>query len=127
MDELPARMKAVGTAQQAGDVLKIAEANRSLIAAALRAMAELKLAQGDTRQSIELYRRSLELENTPDSHVALALAYMRAQRTDEALAEIAPIKANPRNADAWNVQGKLLMDKKEYRQAAESLTRSLEL
>ena len=128
MDELPARMKAVGTAQQAGDVLKIAEANRSLIAAALRAMAELKLAQGDTRQSIELYRRSLELENTPDSHVALALAYMRAHRTDEALAEIAPIiKANPKNADAWNVQGKLLMDKKEYRQAAESLTRSLEL
>ena len=128
MDELPARMKAVGAAQQAGDVLKIADANRSLIAAALRAMAELKLTQGDNKQSIDLYRRSLEFENTPDTHIALALAYMRAQRTDEALAEIATIvKANPRNADAWNVQGKLFMDKKEYRQAAESLTRSLEL
>ena len=36
-------------------------------------------------------------------------------------------KSDPKNADAWNVQGKLLMDKKEYRPAAEALTRSLEL
>jgi tetratricopeptide (TPR) repeat protein len=128
MDELPARMNAVGVAQQTGDVAKIAEANRGLIAVALRAMAELKLSQGDTQQSIELYKRSLEFENTPNAHIALALAYMRAHRTDDALAEIAPIlKADPKNADAWNVQGKLLMDKKEYRPAVESLTRSLEL
>ena len=128
MDDLPARMNAVGAAQQAGDVVKIAEANRSLIAVALRAMAELKLSQGDNNQAIDLYKRSLEFENTPNTHIALALAYMRVQRTDDALAEITPItKSDPENADAWNVQGKLLMDKKEYRLAAESLTHSLEL
>ena len=42
-------------------------------------MAELKLAQGDTQQAIDLYKRSLEFENTPDAHIALALAYMRVQ------------------------------------------------
>lgn len=128
MDDLPARMKAVGAAQQAGDVVKIAEANRSLIAVALRAMAELKLSQGDNNQAIELYKRSLVFESTPNTRIALALAYMRVQRTDDALAEITPLtKADPENADAWNVQGKLYMDKKEYRLAAGSLTHSLEL
>jgi len=128
MDDLPARMNAVGTAQQAGNVVKIAEANRGLIAVGLRAMAELKLAQGDNKQAIDLYKRSLEFENTTNAHITLALAYMRAQRTDDALAEIGPIlKSDPKNADAWNVQGKLLMDKKEYGAAAESLTRSLQL
>jgi len=128
MDDLSSRMNAVGAAQQTGDVVKIAEANRNLIAVGLRAMAEFKLSQGDTQQSIDLYKRSLEFENTPNAHIALALAYMRAQRTDDALSEIVPIlKSDPKNADAWNVQGKLLMDKKDYRPAAESLTRSLEL
>lgn len=128
MDELPARMQAVSAAQQGGDVSKIAAANRSLIAVSLRAMAELKLAQGDTKQAIDLYKRSLEFESTPAAHLALALAYMRAQRADEALTEIAPLaKSDPKNADVWNVQGKLLMDKKEYRRAAASLTQSLEL
>jgi len=128
MDNLPDRVKAVQDAQQGGDVARIATANRNLIAVVLCAMAELKLAQGDTAQSIDLYKRSLEFENTPAAHIALSLAYMRAQRTDDALAEIGPItKSDPQNADAWNVQGKLLMDKKEYRPAIESLTHALEL
>jgi tetratricopeptide (TPR) repeat protein len=128
MDDLPARMQAVGVAQQSGDVAKIATANRNLIAVALRAMAELKLAQGETAKAIDLYQQSLEFENTPDAHIALALAYMRAKRTDDALAEIEPItKSDPNNADAWNVQGKLLMDKKQWRPATESLNRSLEI
>ena len=128
MEELPARMQAVGAAQQGGDVVKIAQANRNLIAVALRAMAELKLAQGDDKQAIDLYNRSLEFENTSSAHIALALAYMRAHRTEDALAEVRPLtESDPKNADAWNLQGKLLMDKKEYRRAVESLSQSLAL
>lgn len=128
MEDLPARLQAVEAAQKVGDVTKIADANRNLLAVALRAMAELKLAEGDATQAIDLYQRSLEFENTAAAHIALALAYMRAQRSDDALAEVVPItKSEPKNADAWNVQGKLLMDKKEYRQAANSLIHSLEL
>ena len=128
MDELPARMQAVAAAQQTGDVAKIATANRSLVAVALRAMAELKLAGGSTTQAIELYKQSLEFDDSSAGRIALALAYMRAQRTDEALAEIDPLtKSDPKNADVWNVEGKLLMDKKQYRPATVALTVSLEL
>ena len=128
MEDLPARMQAASTAQQTGDPAKIASANRNLIATTLRALAEIKLAEGNNNQGIDLYKQSIEFEDTPNAHIALSLVYMRAQRTDEALAEIGPVlKADPRNADAWDVQGKLYMDKKAWREAAESFNRSLEL
>lgn len=128
LQDLSARMQALNAAQQTGDVVKIAQANRDVLAVGLRAMAELKIAQGDTTQAIDLYKRSIVFDNTPKAHLALALALMTVHRTDEALAEVEPItKADPQNGDAWNVQGKLLMDKKSYGPAAESLTRSLEL
>jgi len=128
MEELPARVQAVVEIQKTGDVARIAQANRSLIAVALRAMAELKLAEGDGKQAIDLYQRAIAFDDSPKTHLALALAYMSAHRTDDALAEIEPItKADPKNADAWNVYGKLLMDKKSYGPASEALARSLEL
>ncbi len=130
MEELPARMQALAAAQQTGDVVKIADANREVIAVGLRAMAELKMAQGNTAQAIELYNRSLAFDDSPKAHLALALAlaYMAAHHTDDALAQVEPItKSDPKIADAWNVQGKLLMDKKSYGPAADALSRSLEL
>ena len=128
MEDLPARMQALDTAQQTGDLVKIADANRAVIAVGLRAMAELKTAQGDSKQAIDLYNRSLTLDNSSKAHLALALAYMAAHRTDEAMLQVEPVtKSDPKNGDAWNIQGKLLMDKKSYGPAAESLARSLEL
>ena len=128
MSELPALLQELTTAQQGGDVEKIAEASRRVLATALRAMAELKLAQGNAKEASTLYKSSLEFENTAQTHISLALAYMAAHQTDDALAQIEPItKADPQNADAWNVQGRLLMDKRSYAPAAESLAKALEL
>jgi tetratricopeptide (TPR) repeat protein len=128
LEELPAQMQAVAAAQQSGDVAKIAAANRGLLAVGLRGMAELKLAEGDSKQGVDLYQRSLAFDDSTKTRIALALALMQAHRTDEALSVIEPVtKAEPQNADAWNVQGKLLMDKKSYGPAAEALARSLEL
>jgi tetratricopeptide (TPR) repeat protein len=128
MDDLQARIQAVAVAQQSGDPAKIAAANRSLIATTLRALAEIKLAEGNNAPAVDLYKESIEYEDTPGAHIALSLVYMRVRRTDEALAEIGPVlKANPQNPDAWDVQGKLYMDKKAWREAADSFNRSLEL
>jgi tetratricopeptide (TPR) repeat protein len=128
MNELPARLQELSTAQQGGDVAKIAEASRRVLATALRAMAELKLAQGNPKEASTLYMRSLEFEESAQVRISLALAYMAAHQTDDALAQIEPVtKADPKNADAWNVQGRLLMDKRSYAPAAESLAKSLEL
>lgn len=99
-------MQALSAVQQSGDLGKIAQANRDVIGVGLRAMAELKVAQGDTAQAIDLYKHALAFDDTPKAHLALALAYMTAHRTDEALVQVEPItKADPQNGDAWNVQG----------------------
>jgi len=128
MEDLQSRMQAVAVAQQSADPAKIAAANRNLIATTLRALAEIKVAENNNNQAVDLYKQSIEYEDTPTAHVALSLVYMRAQRTDEALVEIGPVlKADPKNADAWDVQGKLYMDKKAWAEAADSFNRSLEL
>ena len=126
-DDLALRIQQVHSAEQTGDPQTIADANKKLIASALHSMGELHVLQGQYSLAIENFKRSLDFENSPDSRVALALAYMHAQRPDDALSEAAAlILQDPKNADAWNIQGRLLMDKKEYARAADSLTRSLQ-
>ena len=74
MEELPARLQSAAVAQQSGDVVRIAAANRSLLAVGLRSMAEVKLTEGNTAQAIDLYKQSLEFENAPAAHIALAFS-----------------------------------------------------
>ena len=129
MEDLPARMQALGTAQQTGDVVKIAEANRDVIAVGLRAMAELKMAQGDTKQAIDLYKPLADfrrLARRPISRWPLPTWPHTAPMKPCCRSSPSP-RSDPKNGDAWNIQGKLLMDKKSYGPAAESLTRSLRI
>ncbi len=104
-------------------------ANRDVIAVGLRAMAELKMAQGDSAQAIDLYkqlsgfrrhrRRPILLWRLPTwPHTAPTKRLHRSSPSP---------RSDPQNGDAWNVQGKLLMDKKSYGPAAEALARSLQL
>lgn len=126
--ELQARMKAHTEAQQSGDAEAIANSAKRLIAYTLLQMAELRNVEGAYPEAIELCKRSLDFENTPDTHLTMAVAFMQANQTDAGLAEtIVLVRNDPKNAAAWNLQGKLLLQKKDYRGAAAALARSLEL
>ena len=126
--ELQSRLQAANAAQQSGDPETIATANKRLIALSLAEMAELRTLESAYSVAIELYKRSLALESTPENHYALALAYFRAVQPDEGLKQCDELlKSDPKNATYWNLQGKLWMLKKDYRQAATSLSKSLEL
>jgi tetratricopeptide (TPR) repeat protein len=126
--ELQSRLQAASAAQQAGDPEAIAAANKRVAALGLKEMADLRAMVGAYPVAIELYKRSLDLEPSTDSRYALALAYFRAGRPDEGLKENeALLKADPKNATYWNLQGKLWILKKDYRQAIDSLGKSLEL
>ena len=117
-------MQAVATAQQSGDVAKIAAANRSLIAVALRAMAELKLAAGRHRARPSTSTSNRSNSRTRPTRTSLWRSPTCARNAPTTRwPKSSPVtKSDPKNADAWNVQGKLLMDKKQYRPAAEALT-----
>jgi tetratricopeptide (TPR) repeat protein len=126
--ELQARAQAAAQAQAEGDPAKVTAANQKLIAFALAQMARLRSMQGKPAEAADLYRRALEFEDTPDLHYQFAFALMTANEVDAALKETALVlEQDPNNAAAWGLQGKLHMNKKEYRDAATSLAKSLEL
>jgi tetratricopeptide (TPR) repeat protein len=121
-------MKAAEVARQSEDPAAIAQANVRLIAFCLREIGQLRLLEAAYPESIELYRRSLDFEDIPDTRVDLAIAYLDANKLDDSLAQANQvITADPKNARAWNVQGKVWIRKQEPGKAAESLQRSIDL
>ena len=126
--ELQSRLQAASAAQQSGDPESIASANKRVAALGLKEMGDLRSMVGASPLAIELYRRSLDLEASTDTRYALALAYFRAGRPDEGLKESEVLlHEDPKNATYWNLQGKFWMLKKDYRQAADALSKSLDL
>src|SRR5436190_3143614 len=125
---LQAQLNAVEAAKHSGNPDEIATASKALIALGLRQIAGLRLLQSAFPDAAELYKRSLDFEELPDTHVDLAVVYMRAKQPDNALTEAAKaIFSDAQNARAWHLQGKIWMMKKDYRRAAESLARSISI
>jgi len=126
--DLRSRMQAAAAAQQSGDASAVADANKFVIALALREMSDVHASAGQFPSAVELCKRSLDFEDTVAARFQLAIAYTRSGRTDEALAEVAKtLAADSGNAAAWNLQGKLWMMRKEYQKAVDSLARTLAL
>jgi tetratricopeptide (TPR) repeat protein len=126
--ELQKRTKAAVAARETGDPEAVERANERLLAFALRQMGHLRLVETAFPEAIELYRRSLVFEDTPDTRIDLAIAYLSSDRRDDAIAETTKaLAADPKNARGWAVQGKAWMKKQDPSKAAESLLRSVEI
>ncbi len=126
--DLQSRLRAAVTAQQSGDASAAAEANKRVLALALREMADLRGTLGLFPSAAELDKRSLDFEDSTDTRFSLAIAYTQSGQTDLALEQVEQIlAADSSNATAWNLQGKLWMMKKDFQKASDSLARSLAL
>jgi tetratricopeptide (TPR) repeat protein len=126
--ELQKRVEAAAYAQRTGTPEDVAKASKAVIALGLAEFADLRSIQGALPASIALYRQGLAYEDSPRMHFWLALTYNSAGHVDEALQETAAILAlDPKDASAWNLQGKLLMQKQKYHEAAASFDKSLGL
>jgi tetratricopeptide (TPR) repeat protein len=128
LDEFDRRFAAANSAKEAGDLPGAAAASEKIVALGLREMGKLRLLEADYPEAAKFSRRSLEFEDVADAHVDLAAANLFTNRWDEALKDIRlALAADPRNASAWNIQGQAQMKKKDYRAAAESFQKSLEI
>jgi tetratricopeptide (TPR) repeat protein len=126
--ELRKRLEAAQAAQRSGDAAAVAQANERLIALALREIGQLRLLEAAYPQAIELYRRSLDFEDLPDTRVDLAITQLQANRSDEALAESdQALAGDPNNARALSVRGRAWIRKQEFAKAAEALGRAAQL
>jgi tetratricopeptide (TPR) repeat protein len=125
--ELRKRLEAAQAAQRSGNATVAAETNKRLIALALRELGQLRLLETALPQAIELYRRSLDFEDLPDTHVDLAIAEFQANNPEEALSESRKALAvDPNNARALSIEGRVWIKKQEYARAAEALSRALQ-
>lgn len=128
LQELQHRVASQHAATQSGDPASIEASSRTLAALALQQMANLKMLQAPGQESVELYRRSLALEDSESTRVDLAVALFRTKHNDEARAEVERVlQADPKNARAWELQGSLNMFDGNYAASVQSLTRSVEL
>lgn len=126
--ELQQRLNTAAAAQQAGDPIAVASANKFVIATALREQADLHTNLSLTPAAEQLLQKSLQLEDRADTRLALAIAETGTGRIDDALTDVAKVlSTGENNAAAWNLQGKLWMMKNEYAKAANALGKSLAL
>src|SRR6185369_11232127 len=128
LDEFDRRFAAAQAAAKAGDLPAAAAASEKIVALGLREMGKLRIFEAAYPEAAKFSRRSLEFEDVADAHVDLAAANLFSSRVDEALKEISQaLAADPRNATAWTIQGQAQAKKKDYRAAAESFQKSLEI
>jgi len=126
--ELQARVQALDAAKQSGDPVVIMNASRKVAALALQQLGETKLEDGTATEAVDLYRRSIELEDTFAAHVGLATSYLRSGQLDEARSQVTNLLlTDTKNAQAWRVQGQIWMLKADYQHAAESFQQSASL
>ena len=126
--ELESRVQTLDSAKQSGDPTVISNASRAVLALALREMGNIELMRGSAPAAITAYGRSRDFEDSFFTRSDLAQAYFKAQRFDESLSVVTDVLvADPQNARAWYVQGKLWMTKKRYDYAVTSFSRVLSL
>jgi tetratricopeptide (TPR) repeat protein len=81
-----------------------------------------------TEEAAQLYRTSLTWEELPATHLDLAIAEMRSNRIDDALAEVNQVlAASPNDPRAWHVKASALLLQKDSKGAVDALARSLAL
>ena len=122
--EVEKRIADANSARDSGNPTTVALASKRLIAASLREVAELRLAQSAYPQAIDLYSSSLEFEESPVTRADLAFAELEAGSFDAAIAQAEKARAvSPTDTRADQVLARALMEKAEYARAAESFTR----
>jgi tetratricopeptide (TPR) repeat protein len=125
--ELNALIRAANAAQTSGNAAAIAHANRELAALALRIMAQIRLVEHAYPQAVELYQQSLQLADIPDTRTDLAIAGLEAKQPDLAIEQAQKaLAADEHSSRTLLVLGQGYIDKQEFRQAAEVLTRAAE-
>jgi tetratricopeptide (TPR) repeat protein len=126
--ELQRRLTKLQEAKSSTEPGPVAHASELVIALALRELGQVRLLESSYGQAAELYSRSLNFENNPETRVDLALAEMQAGELDIAIHEAdRALVDSPNNGRAFQVLGNAWMQKKDYTAAIHTLTRAAEI
>jgi len=128
LDDLQNRLRAAAAARDTGDPAAVASTNYQVLALAFRKLANIRTTEGAFPQAIDLYQRSISLEDAAETHVGLATCYLYLNRPDDTLVEASKaLLIDPNNPRAFNIQGKAWMKKRDYRKAVESFEQVVQI
>lgn len=126
--ELQRRLNHVQEAKSSGDPARVAHASEQVIALALRELGQVRLLESAYGQAAELYGRSLDFENIPDTRVDLAIAHFQSGQIDKAISEAdEALLDDPNNLRAFQLLGRAWVAKTDYARAAQVLTRAAQI
>lgn len=122
------RVEKAESAKAASSPAEVAHASELVIAVALRQLGHLRLVESAYAQAQELFGRSLDFENLPNTRIDLAIADQAAGLADKAIAEAdRALLDDPNNERAFQVLGQAWTWKINYSQAARAFVRAAEL
>jgi tetratricopeptide (TPR) repeat protein len=126
--ELQKRLDAVQGLKASSDPARVAHASEQVIALALRELGQVRLLESAYGQAAELYGRSLDFENIPDTRIDLAIAHFQAGQTDKAIAEAdQALLDDPNSVRAFQLLGRAWTSRNDYGRASLALTRAAEI
>ncbi|HEX4757512.1 MAG TPA: tetratricopeptide repeat protein [Terracidiphilus sp.] len=126
--ELEKRIELANAAQVSGNPEAIAAANKRLLAFGIRLMGQLRVSEGAYPQAAELYRASMNFEDSPGIHADLAMTSQLARNEDEAIQQSKlALAENPADAQVEIMLGRAYLAKKEYGEADKALTKAARL
>jgi len=127
-DELEKRLAAARAARDSGDIDGAARANKQVIALALKQLGRMRLLEAAFPQAVEIYRRSLDFSEEPETRVDLAIAEVGAARPDDAISDATKaLRVLPDDARALTVRGRTLLDQHDTDRGLADLSRAAEL
>jgi tetratricopeptide (TPR) repeat protein len=126
--ELQERLNRAQRAKASGEPGQVAHSSELVIALALRELGQVRILESAYPQAAELYGRSLDFENTPDTRVDLAIAHLRSGQADKAIEEAdRALLDDPNNLRAFQVLGHVWLKKNDYPRAVHALARVAEI
>jgi tetratricopeptide (TPR) repeat protein len=122
--ELDMRIADARAARDSGDPARVQLANERVIAAALRELAQLRLAESSYPQAIELFSSSLRFEDVAGTRLDLATAEIQSGKFEDAIKQTRQVlTANPNELRADRVLASALTQNGDCAQAIEPFTR----
>ena len=126
--ELQKRLQLLENAKSSSTPSQVARASEQLIALGLRELGQVRLLESAYGQAAELYGRSLDFENIPDTRVDLAVAHFQAGLSDQAISEAdQALLDDPNNLRAFQLLGRAWIAKTDYARASQALARAAEI
>jgi tetratricopeptide (TPR) repeat protein len=112
--------------RSSGDPGAVGRASQQVVALALAEMAKLRLDAKAYEEAIKLCRESLEIEDTAETRVEIAVASLYAKKVSQAVSEASSATLlDPQYALAWTIEGEALLRAQDYSRAGEALARAI--